>query len=419
MNETPITRRTLIAGAAAAAGGALIANIGDAEAQQKAAAAAPPPPVAPPADPTKVPGGPTTAVGTRSAFVNPTRTPVGEITGTALAPLQNLTGTITPSDLHFARIHAGIPAIDPEKHTLLIHGLVDRPMEFTMADLKRFPAVTRTHFIECSGNGRSAYRTPKPEMTPQQVDGMFSTSEWTGVLVSTLFREVGVKSEAKWFLAEGGDACLLARSIPVSKGRDDALVAYAQNGEAVRPEQGFPIRLVLPGYEGNTNVKWLRRLKLGTEQFMTRWETSKYTDPLPGGKVRMFSLEMDAKSIITSPAYPEKLTGPGWWPISGLAWTGRGRITRVDISVNGGASWVEAELLTPLTSRAPVRFQYLWKWNGDETLIMSRAVDDQGYVQPTMAQLKAVRGPGTDYHFNSIRAWRIAKDGTVTFEAAT
>ena len=418
MNETPITRRTLIAGAAAAAGGALIANIGDAEAQQKAAAVAPPPPVAP-ADPTKMPGGPTTAVGTRSAFVNPTRTPVGEITGTALAPLQNLTGTITPSDLHFARIHAGIPAIDPEKHTLLIHGLVDRPMEFTMADLKRFPAVTRTYFIECSGNGRSAYRTPKPEMTPQQVDGMFSTSEWTGVLVSTLFREVGVKSEAKWFLAEGGDACLLARSIPVSKGRDDALVAYAQNGEAVRPEQGFPIRLVLPGYEGNTNVKWLRRLKLGTEQFMTRWETSKYTDPLPGGKVRMFSLEMDAKSIITSPSYPEKLTGPGWWPISGLAWSGRGRITRVDISVNGGASWVEAELLTPLTLRAPVRFQYLWKWNGDDAMIMSRAVDDQGYVQPTMAQLKAVRGPGTDYHFNSIRAWRIAKDGTVTFEAAT
>jgi sulfane dehydrogenase subunit SoxC len=372
-----------------------------------------------PADPTKVPGGPTTAVGTRSPFVNPQRTPVGEITGTALSPLQDLTGTITPSDLHFTRIHAGIPAIDPAKHTLLIHGLVDRPMEFTVADLKRFPAITRTYFIECSGNGRAAYRTPKPQMTPQQVDGMFSTSEWTGVLVSTLFREVGVRSDAKWFLAEGGDACLLARSVPVSKGRDDAMVAYAQNGEALRPEQGFPIRLVLPGYEGNTNVKWLRRLKLGTEPFMTRWETSKYTDPLPGGKVRMLSLEMDAKSLITSPAYPEKLSGPGWWPISGLAWSGRGRITRVDVSVNGGKSWAEAELLTPLISRAPVRFQYQWKWTGDESMLMSRAVDDQGYMQPTMAQLKAARGPGTDYHFNSIRAWRVARDGTVTFEAAT
>ena len=417
MKDTPITRRTLIAGAAAAAGGALIANIGDVDAQQKPTAPIPPP--AAPVDPTKAPGGPTTAVGTRSSFVNPQRAPVGEITGTSYAPLQDLTGTITPSDLHFTRIHAGVPAIDPAKHTLLIHGLVDRPMEFTIADLKRFPAVTRTYFIECAGNGRTAYRTPKPQMTPQQVDGMFSTSEWTGVLVSTLFREVGVHSDAKWFLAEGGDACLMARSVPVSKGRDDALVAYAQNGEAIRPEQGFPIRLVLPGYEGNTNVKWLRRLKLGTEQFMTRWETSKYTDPLPGGKVRMFSLEMDAKSLITSPAYPEKLTGPGWWPITGLAWSGRGRITRVDVSVNGGESWAEAELLTPLISRAPVRFQYLWKWAGDETMIMSRAVDDQGYVQPTMAQLKAARGPGTDYHFNSIRAWRIARDGTVTFEAAT
>jgi sulfane dehydrogenase subunit SoxC len=416
MRDTPITRRTLIAGAAAAAGGALIANMSEADAQQKPTAVPPPPA---PLDPTKAPGGPTTAVGTRSSFVNPQRTPVGEITGTALTPLQDLTGTITPSDLHFARIHAGIPAIDPTKHTLLIHGLVDRPLEFSVADLKRFPAVTRTYFIECSGNGRSAYRTPKPEMTPQQIDGMFSTSEWTGVLVSTLFREVGVRSDAKWFLAEGGDACLLARSVPVSKGRDDALVAYAQNGEALRPEQGFPIRLVLPGYEGNTNVKWLRRLKLGTEPFMTRWETSKYTDPLPGGKVRMFSLEMDAKSIITSPSYPQKLSGPGWWPITGLAWSGRGRITRVDISVNGGASWAEAELLTPLSLRAPVRFQYLWKWNGDESMIMSRAVDDQGYVQPTMAQLKAARGPGTDYHFNSIRAWRIGRDGTVTFEAAT
>ena len=177
MKDTPITRRTLIAGAAAAAGGALIANIGDADAQQKPTAPIPPP--AAPVDPTKAPGGPTTAVGTRSSFVNPQRAPVGEITGTSYAPLQDLTGTITPSDLHFTRIHAGVPAIDPAKHTLLIHGLVDRPMEFTIADLKRFPAVTRTYFIECAGNGRTAYRTPKPQMTPQQVDGMFSTSEWT------------------------------------------------------------------------------------------------------------------------------------------------------------------------------------------------------------------------------------------------
>ena len=250
--------------------------------------------------------GPTTAVGTRSPFVTPTRTPFGEITGTSLPPLQALSGTITPSDLHFTRIHAGVPTIDPAKHTLLIHGMVDRPIELTMADLKRFPSVTRTHFIECSGNGRAAYRTPKPEMTPQQVDGMTSNSEWTGVPLETLLRRSRRARRAhEWMLAEGGDACLMARSIPIAKARDDALIVYAQNGEPLRPEQGFPMRLLLPGYEGNTNVKWLRRLKFATEPFMTRWETSKYTDPLPGGKARMFSFEMDAKSIITSPAYPE------------------------------------------------------------------------------------------------------------------
>lgn len=420
MKNASISRRTLIAGAAAAAGGALLGDLTEADAQQKAA-----PPVAPPAspvapaDPSKAPGAPTTAVGSRSPFVNPQRTPTGEITGTALTPLQDLAGTITPADLHFTRIHAGVPTIDPAKHTLLIHGMVDRPIELSLADLKRFPAVTRMHFVECSGNGRAAYRTPKPQMTPQQVDGMISNSEWTGIPLSTLFREVGVHKDADWFLAEGGDACLMARSVPVSKGNDDAMIAYAQNGEALRPEQGFPIRLLLPGYEGNMNVKYLRRIKLGSDPFYTRWETSKYTDPLPGGKARWFSFELDAKSIITSPAFPEKLSGPGWWPISGLAWSGRGRITRVDISVDGGKTWAEAELVSPLTPKTQVRFQYLWNWKGGDAMIMSRAVDDQGYVQPTLAQLKAVRGPGTDYHFNSIRAWRVASDGIVTFEAAT
>lgn len=413
MDESSISRRTLIASAAAVAGGVLLDTL-PLDAQQHAAA---PPPVPP--DPTKAPGAPTTAVGARSPFVHPQRAPTGEITGTTLTPLQDLAGTITPSDLHFARIHAGVPTIDPAKHTLLIHGLVDRPLELTLDDLKRFPSVTAMHFVECSGNGRAAYRTPTPAMTPQQVDGMFSNSEWTGVPVATLFHEVGVKHGAKWFLAEGGDACLLSRSIPVSKGMDDAIVAWAQNGEPLRPEQGFPIRLLLPGWEGNTNVKWLRRIKLGAEPFMTRWETSKYTDPLPGGKIRQFSFEMDAKSIITSPAYPEKLSAPGWRRISGLAWSGRGRIARVDVSTDGGKTWDNAELLTTLHHKAAARFEHMWEWTGHESLLMSRAVDDQGYVQPTMAELEAVRGPGTDYHFNSIRGWRVARDGTVTFEANT
>jgi sulfane dehydrogenase subunit SoxC len=417
-SKTPISRRKLITGAAVAAGGALLANV-PAAAQQKTSA---PPPVAPPSapdDPTKFPGAPTTAVGSRSPFVNPQRAPVGAITGSAHTPLQDLSGTITPSDLHFTRIHAGIPTIDPAKHTLMIHGLVDRPVEFTVAELKRYPAVTRTHFIECSGNGRAAYRTPTPTMTPQEIDGLTSNTEWTGVPLATLLRETGVKKGAKWFLAEGGDAARLSRSIPMAKAMDDAVVVYGQNGEPLRPEQGFPVRLLLPGYEGNTNVKWLRRIKLGTDPFMTRWETSKYTDPLPGGKIRQFSFEIDAKSIITSPAFPVKLDGPGWWPISGLAWSGRGRISRVDISVDGGKTWIEAELMSPLVPKAHVRFQYMWHWDGNESLIMSRALDDQGYVQPTMAQLRAVRGPGTDYHFNSIRAWRVARDGSVTFESGT
>jgi len=296
---------------------------------------------------------------------------------------------------------------------------VERPLEFTFADLQRFPSTTRVCFVECSGNGRSAWRAPRPEMTPQLVEGMTSNSEWTGVPLLLLFREVGVRPAARWFLAEGADSCRLARSIPVSKGRDDAFIALAQNGEPLRPEQGYPMRLVLPGYEGNANVKWLRRIKLAAEPFMTRWETSKYTDPLPGGKARIFSLEMDAKSIITSPTFPQRLAGPGWWPISGLAWSGRGKITRVDVSSDGGRNWIAAELMGPVLAQAHTRFQHMWRWDGNETLLMSRAVDDTGYVQPTNAQLRAARGPSTDYHYNPIRGWRVHRDGGVTFEALT
>ena len=418
MADAPITRRALLAGAAAAAGGALIAGVPADARQATSPKAAPVAPLAS-ADPTRAPGAPTTAVGTRSAFVHPERTPVGQLTGSALAPIQEFSGTITPSDLHFTRIHAGIPTIDPTRHTLLVHGMVQRPIELTVDDLKRFPSVTRTHFIECSGNGSGAYHSPRPDMTPQQIDGLVSNSEWTGVPLATLLHEAGASGDAKWFLAEGGDACLMARSIPIAKARDDALVAWAQNGEPIRPEQGFPIRLLLPGYEGNTNVKWLRRIELGTEPWMTYWETAKYTDPLPGGRNRIFSFDMDAKSIITSPAYPERLSGPGWWPIRGLAWSGRGRIFRVDVSTDGGHTWIAADILSPLQTKAQVRFEHQWQWDGNETLLMSRAVDDQGYVQPTMAQLKAARGPGTEYHFNSIRAWRVGRDGAVTFEANT
>ena len=368
-----------------------------------------------PLDATKVPGLPSAALSPRSSFEHPALAPVGVTSGASNTPLQQLRGTITPSDLHFQRHHNGIAIIDPAKHTLVIHGLVDRPLSFSLDDLTRFPSVSRTHFIECAGNGRAAYRTPKPKMTPQDVDGLTSNSEWTGVLVSTLLREAGATNAASWVLAEGGDAAVLSRSIPMVKMLDDAMVAYAQNGEPVRPANGYPMRLVLPGYEGNTCVKWLRRLKVTDQPNMSREETAKYTDPLPSGASRQFSFVMDAKSIITSPSYPERLRDKGWWPVTGLAWSGRGKISRVEVSTDGGRNWLDAELVGPVLERAHTRFQYMWEWSGRPATLMSRATDETGYVQPTLAEYRRVRGKGTDYHFNAIRSWTVAADGAVAF----
>jgi sulfane dehydrogenase subunit SoxC len=326
---------------------------------------------------------------------------------------------MTPADLHFERHHAGIPAIDPEQYQLLIHGLVERPMVFTLADLKRLPAVSRLYMIECSGNGGTAYHPdePPPRRTPGQVDGLTSTSEWTGVALSTLFREVGVLPEATWFVAEGQDAAVMARSIPIEKAWDDALIAYGQNGEALRPPQGYPARLLLPGWEGNMQIKWLRRIELTDQPAMTREETSHYTDPLPDGTARQFSFVMDAKSIITSPAYPDVLTEPGWWEIRGLAWSGRGKIEQVEVSTDGGATWDVAELQDPVLPKCHTRFRHLWQWDGNPTILMSRATDETGYTQPTREVLRSVRGPGTSYHYNNIRIWNVGADGQVFFGA--
>jgi sulfane dehydrogenase subunit SoxC len=337
------------------------------------------------------------------------------VSGSTFTPLQDLTGTVTPADLHFQRNHNGAAMVDPKKYRLTIHGLVERPLVLTLAELKRFPAVTRTHFIECAGNGRTAYRTPKPDMTPQIVDGQTGNSEWTGVTVGSLMKEVGAKGEGKWVLAEGGDAALLSRSIPMAKMLDDALIVYAQNGEPIRPSNGYPARLLLPGYEGNTCIKWIRRLEVIRQPNMSRDETAKYTDPLPDGTARQFSFVMDPKSIITSPAFPEKLTGAGWWPISGIAWSGRGKISRVEVSTDGGRTWYEAELLGAVNAKAHTRFQHMWKWDGRQATIMSRAVDETGASQPTLEVFRKTRGTGTDYHFNHIRTWLVAVDGQVTF----
>jgi len=399
MTDGPISRRALLAGAAGALGAQALERAG----------------LPVPQDPTKVPGTPVSPLGQRSPFERPRRVPVGTGQGISLTPLQNLSGIVTPADLHFERHHAGVPAIDPQRYKLLIHGMVERPTMFDLEALKRFPSVSRLCFLECSGNGFPSYRDIRPDLTPQLVDGLTSTSEWTGVLLSTLFRDVGVKPGARWFLAEGEDAAVMARSIPLEKASDDAMIAYGQNGEALRPEQGYPARLLVPGWEGNANVKWIRRIEIADRPFMTREETSKYSDPLPDCTARLFSFAMDAKSVITFPAYPVTLPDKGWWEIEGLAWSGRGRVRRVDVSTDAGRHWAPAELQQPVLPKCHTRFRYLWTWDGGDTTLLSRAADETGYVQPTLDELRQARGRGTTYHFNHIRAGTVRRDGTVVF----
>jgi len=341
-----------------------------------------------------------------------TPTATASSTGT---PLQDLHGIITPNGLHFERHHAGVPAIDPAQHRLVVHGLVDRPLVFTMSDLTRFPSVSRMHFIECSGNG--FWAGPGPAATVQDTHGLLSCCEWTGVPMSTVLDEVGVKPDASWMLAEGADAAGLSRSVPIAKALDDALLAYAQNGERLRPEQGYPLRLLLPGYEGNTNVKWLRRLKFGDQPFQTREETSKYTDLMPDGTARQFTFVMEAKSVITFPSGGQLLRDRGFYEISGLAWSGRGRIARVDVSVDGGATWREALLQAPVLTKCLTRFRLPWTWDGAPSRLQSRAIDETGYVQPKRQELVEARGVNSGYHCNAIQEWALSADGAVTHVA--
>jgi len=317
-----------------------------------------------------------------------------------------------------SRLPGGIPNIDPARHSLIIHGMVDRPMKYTMADLMRFPSVSRFHFIECSGNGLTEWREPKLK-TVQGTHGLTSTSEWTGIPLSTILAEVGVQDGAAWILAEGADAAVMTRSVPLDKCWGDAMLAYAQNGEALRPEQGHPLRLLLPGWEGNTHIKWLRRIEVSDAPFMSREETSKYTDLLNGGKARQFSFTMEAKSVITFPSGEMKLPGAGFYEISGLAWSGRGRVKRVEVSVDGGQSWRLASLEGPIMPVCHTRFRIPWQWDGSPAILQSRCQDETGYVQPTIKQLVDARGLdgggyGSVYHLNGIQSWGVASDGSVT-----
>jgi len=354
------------------------------------------------------------AYGDRSRFENVSRdwlpSPTGRVTA-SFTPHQDSRGIITPSALHFEIHHSRVPEIDPRQHRLLLHGLVDRSLIFTMADLKRLPSVSRIYFIECAGNSaRLAQRTAK---TVQFTHGLTSCSEWTGVPLSVLLEEAGVQREAQWLVAEGADAVHMTRSIPLKKALDDVLVAYYQNGEALRPEQGYPLRLVIPGWEGNTNVKWLRRIKLVEQPAMTREETSHYTDLMPDGAARQFTFAMDPKSVITYPSGGHKLSGPGYYQITGLAWSGRGGVRSVEISTDGGVNWASAKLQEPVLRFAHVRFHFDWKWNGEEALLQSRCTDDRGETQPALADFIKARGLLSGYHFNTIQRWRVARDGSV------
>jgi len=330
----------------------------------------------------------------------------------AFTPLQNLFGIITPSGLHFERHHAGVPDIDPHQHRLMIHGLVKAPRIFTMDDLLRYPSVSRIHFIECGANtGMEWGNVAVP--TVQYTHGMLGCSEWTGVLLSTILDDLGVDAKARYLLAEGADGASLTRTVPMSMAMDDVMVVYGQNGEMLRPEQGYPLRLLVPGVQGVSSVKWLRRLEVGDAPWNTREESLHYVDLMPGGVHRQYTWIQEAKSVITSPSGGQVLLDRGYHAITGLAWSGRGKVHRVDVSTDGGRNWRTARLQAPVQAKALTRFTLDWEWNGGPALLQSRAEDDTGFVQPTIRQLRAVRGTRSIYHNNAIQTWRVDASGAV------
>ena len=343
-------------------------------------------------------------LGQRSPFETPRRL-VGNLLPGSVSntPLQDLNGFITPSDLHYESHNSGIPNIDPDKYTLRIDGLVERPMTLTLKDLKQFPEQTKVRYLECSGNGIRAFAGMLPELTPAEIDGMVSTSVWTGTFFSSLLEAVKPKAEVTWFRAEGHDGDWV-QSIPMDERWNDSLIAWGQNGEALRPEQGYPARLLLAGHPGPPNVKWLSRIEFNS-------------GALPEGVARSFSARFGAKSVILYPAYPNVLSQPGELVISGLAWSGRGKIMRVDISTDGGHIWEPAEMQQPALPFCQTRFRYRWNWDGGEALLMSRATDETGDVQISPEAARSARQENKEirHYYANIRAWAVAADGAVTF----
>ena len=328
-------------------------------------------------------------------------------------PLHELDGIITPNGLCFERHHGGIANVDPAKYRLMINGLVDKPMVFTLEDLKRFPRQNHVYFLECAANSGMEWRGAQLNGC-QFTHGMVHNVMYTGVPLKLILEEAGLKTNAKWLMPEGADASGMNRSVPLAKGLDDCLVAFAMNGEALRPEQGYPVRLVVPGWEGNMWVKWLRRIEVGDEPWHTREETSKYTDLLENGVARRFTWEMDAKSVITNPSPQAPLKhNKGPTMITGVAWSGRGTIKRVDVSLDGGRNWRTARIDGPSLSKSLHRFYFDFDWDGKPLLLQSRAIDSTGYVQPTKDALRKVRGTNSIYHNNGIQTWHVRENGTV------
>jgi len=339
-----------------------------------------------------------------------TRSPQSSVSFT---PLQNLFGIITPSGVHFERHHSGSAEINPNEHRLMIHGLVRRPLILSMDDILRFPSVSRVHFIECGANSGMEWGNVAVP-TVQYTHGMLACSEFTGVLLSTLLEEVGYdKERGKYILAEGADGSALTRTIPIEFALDDVMVVYGQNGEMLRPENGYPLRLVVPGVQGVSSVKWLRRLEVGDKPWNTREETLHYVDLMPDGLHRQYSGVQEVKSVITTPSGGQKLLDKGYYEISGLAWSGRGKIRRVDVSTDGGRNWRTAVLQEPVMTKCLTRFRLDWNWDGRPAFLQSRAVDETGHVQPTISALREVRGSRSIYHNNGIKTWGLQASGEV------
>ncbi len=340
-----------------------------------------------------------------------TRVPQASVSFT---PLQGQFGIITPNGLHFERHHQGWWDIDPAQHRLMLMGLVRQSKVYTMDDLMRLPSVSRIHFIECGANtGMEWANVAVPSV--QYTHGMLGCCEYTGVRLSTLLEDCGADlKRGKYVLAEGADGASLTRTIAMERALEDSIVAWGMNGEMLRPENGYPLRLVVPGVQGVSWVKWLRRLEVGDAPWHTREEVLHYVDLMPDGVHRQFSSIQECKSVITTPSGGQTLLGRGYYNVSGLAWSGRGKVRRVDLSFDGGRNWKSARLEGPVLSKALTRFNLGWVWDGGPAILQSRAIDETGYVQPQIRQLREVRGTRSIYHNNAIQSWQVAASGEVS-----